>query len=322
MKPGIRIILAAAALLAPVFAGAQQEAWPSRVIRIIAPTAPGSSTDYLARAFAQYAGGQTKQPVVVENKPGANAIIGAEAAKNAPPDGYTFFIGSVSTHSANPALYPKLPYDPTRDFVEVGMFTVFPYFAVVRKDSPYQSMAQLIDAAKAHPGKVTCGYATTASRVPCELLKVRAPAEILTVSYKSAPAVLTDVAGGTIDFTMMDAMSASLAIKGGLLRPIAITSAKGSPAFPEVKPVADALPGFFYEGWAGLTAPVGTPRPVLERMNRFMREALAQPEMRRQIEESGAVVRITTLEEQAAWTAADRKQWREWVKVANIPPVD
>ncbi|MFT3816530.1 MAG: tripartite tricarboxylate transporter substrate-binding protein [Rubrivivax sp.] len=322
MNPKLRIALAAAGLALPLLAGAQAEAWPARPIRIIAPTSPGSSTDYLARALGQYVAGATKQAVVVENKPGGNAVIGVEAARTAPPDGYTWFIGSVSTHSANPALFAKLPYDPARDFVEVGMFSVFPYFAVVRKDSALQTVAQLLEAAKAKPGKLTCGYATAASRVPCELLKIRAHVDILTVPYKAAPAVLNDVAGGVIDFTMMDAMSASIAIKGGLLRPIGITAAARATAYPDVHTVAEALPGFVYEGWAGLSAPAGTPVAVLERMNQYLREALAQPAMRREIEASGAVVKATTLAEQASWTAGDRKQWREWVKLANIPPVE
>jgi tripartite-type tricarboxylate transporter receptor subunit TctC len=313
----------AATLLAfAATSNAEDAAWPSRSIRIITPTTPGSSTDYFARVLGQYVQAQTGQPVVVDNKPGGSTIIGAEAAKNAPPDGYTFFVGSVSSHSANPALYTKLPYEPTRDFVEVGMFSVFPFVAVVRKDSPYRTIADVVDAARKNPGKLSCGYSTAASRVPCELIKVKADINVVTVSYKAAPQVLNDLAGGVLDFTVLDAMSASTGIKGGLLRPIAVTSPERSPSLPNVPAVAETLPGYVYEGWAGLSAPAGTPRAIVERMNRYMREESAKPEFRKVVEEGGATVRATTPEEQAAFITADRARWKEWVQVAKIPPID
>lgn len=312
---GVGLAMSAACL-------SQEEAWPTRTVRIITPTTPGSSTDYFARALAQHVQAKTKQAVVVENKPGGSTIIGAEAAKNAAPDGYTFFVGSVSSHSANPALYAKLPYDPAKDFVEVGMFSVFPFVAVVRKDSPHRSIAEVIDAAKSRPGKLTCGYSTAASRVPCELIKVRGAVDIITVSYKAAPQVLSDLAAGVIDFTVLDAMSASVGIKGGLLRPIAVTSPVRSPQMPDVKAVAETLPDFVYEGWAGLSAPAGTPRSIVERMNRYMRETIAEAEFRGKVEQSGALIRSTSVAEQADFLATDRKRWKEWVRIAKIPPIE
>jgi tripartite-type tricarboxylate transporter receptor subunit TctC len=313
-------LVAGCSVLLPLTGHAQAVPWPARNIRIITPTAPGSSTDYFARGFAQYLQAQTGQGVFVDNKPGGNTMIGTEAAKNASPDGYTFFVGSVSTHSLNPVIQTKLSYDPAKDFVEVGMFSVFPYYLVVAKSSPWGSAADLIEAAKSKPHKVSCGYSSAASRVPCELLKVKQGLDLLPVAYKSAPAVLNDLASGTIDFTIMDAMSTMTAIKGGLLRPVAVTSASRSPLLPDVKTLAETVPGVVFEGWAGLTAPAGTPKPVLERMNQYLRGALAEgSEFRRNIEQNGGTVRITSLAEQADWVAADRQRWREWVKLANIP---
>ncbi|HSW16849.1 MAG TPA: tripartite tricarboxylate transporter substrate-binding protein [Ramlibacter sp.] len=315
-------LMAALALALPLAAVAQQDNWPTRPIRIITPTTPGSSTDYFPRTLGRYILAKSGQSVVVENKPGGSTVIGAELAKNAAPDGYTFFVSSVSSHSANPALFAKLPYDPARDFVEVGMFSIFPFMAVVHKDSAHKSISDVIAAAKAKPGKLTCGYSTAASRVPCELLKARGGLDIVTVSYKSAPQVLGDLAAGVIDFTILDIMSASAGIKGGLLRPIGVTSPARSPQYPDVKAVAEALPGFEYEGWAGLSAPAGTPPAVLERMSRFVREALAEADFRNGIEQTGAHIRVTTPAEQLDYVIADRKRWKEWVRVANIPPID
>jgi tripartite-type tricarboxylate transporter receptor subunit TctC len=312
------LLLAVAGLAVSSACVAQADAWPSRPIRIITPTDPGTITDYLPRTFGQYLQAQTKQAVLVENRPGANAIIGSEAAKNSAPDGYTFFVGSVSTHSANPALFAKLPYDPAKDFVEVGMFTIFQYYAVVRKDSPFNSLPQLIAAAKASPGKLNCGYSTIASRVPCELLKERIGADIVPVSFKGASAVLTGVAGGVVDFTIIDAGSATMAIQGGLLRPIGVTSPARVPQYPGVPTFTESLPGFVYEGWAGLSAPAGTPKPIIEKMNQYLRQALAEPEFLKGIESRGGTVRMMTATEHADWVVADRKRWKEWVKQANI----
>lgn len=311
-------LLAVAGVVISATCVAQAELWPSRPIRIITPAEPGAITDYLPRALGRYLQAQTKQSVIVENKPGGNTIISIEAAKNAAPDGYTFYVGSVSTHSINPALFGKLPYDPARDFAEVGMFTIFPYFAVVRKSSPYTSISQLIDAAKANPGKVSCAYSAIASRVSCELLKVRTETDILPVGYKGASGVLNDVASGVVDFTIIDAMSATTAIQGGLLRAIGVTSRARLLQFPGIPTVAETLPGFLYEGWAGLSAPAGTPMAILEKMNRYMSDALAEPEFRKGIEDKGGTIRTMTLAEHAEWVLADRKRWGEWVHQTNI----
>jgi tripartite-type tricarboxylate transporter receptor subunit TctC len=198
------------------------------------------------------------------------------------------------------------------------MFTIFPYFAVVRKDSPYTSLAQLIEAAKANPGKISCAYSTIASRVPCEILKARTGIDVISVAYKGSPSVLSGVAAGVVDFTIIDAMSATMAIQGGLLRPIAVTSAARMPKSPEIATVAETLPGFVYEGWAGLSAPAGTPRPILEKMNHYMRQAVVESELRKGIEDKGGTIRSMTLDEHQDWVVADRQRWKEWVKQANI----
>lgn len=301
---------------------AQEKDWPNRPIKVITPTSPGSSTDYFPRALGNYMQNKTGASIVVENRPGGSTIVGASAAKSTAPDGYSFFVGNVSSHSANPAVYTKLSYDPAQDFVEVGMFSIFPFLVLVRKDSEFQSIGDLVEYAKANPGKLTCGYSTVASRVPCELIKVRAGVDISAVPYKAAPSILQDLGGGFINFTVLDAMSSHVGIAGGLVRPIAITSLERSPKYPEVQTVAETLDGFEYEGWAGLSAPAGTPEPIIEKMSEYIREAIAEPEFRDTVERSGARIQAMTPAEQTAYVDKDRKRWKEWVKTANIPPID
>jgi tripartite-type tricarboxylate transporter receptor subunit TctC len=307
---------------APTLVHAQQDNWPTRPIKIIAGVSPGSSTDLLARTFGRYLSERTGQPVIVDNKPGGNAIIGAEAAKNSAPDGYTFYMGSVSTQSANPAAYAKLPYDPQKDFVEVGMFMEFPYFVVVRKDSKYESIDDIVAAAKANAKPVSCGYSTIGSRLPCEMLKVRAGVDIVVAAYKSTPPVLQDVAAGVIDFTIIDSTSATIAMKGGLIKVIGVTTAKRLPMLSHVKTVAESFPGFVHEGWTGLTAPAGTPPRIVERMNAYMREALEKPALREAIEGSGALVRVHSVQQQAAYVRADQERWKKLLRDTKIPPMD
>ncbi len=318
----IGTMLLATIAVVPATSEAQEDAWPSRTIRIIVPTSPGGINDFLGRALARFVQPLIKQAIVIDNKPGANTTIAAEATKNAAPDGYTFFVGSVSSHSANPALFSKLGYDPEKDFVEVGMFGLFPYLALVRKDSPYQSLAAIISAARANPGKLTYGYGASSSQVPSELLKARAGINIVGVPYKASPQVLTDIAAGTIDFAIIDAGSSSPVVKGGLLRAIAITSLVRSPLLPDVGTAAETLPGYEYQGWAGLSAPARTSASILARMNDHMRNALADPGVKKDIEQQGLIVRATTLAEQAEFVLADRKRWAEWVRMANIPKID
>lgn len=318
--PTRAVLLALAALAVAPAPRAADDAWPSRPIRIIPPTNPGSGTDLVARAFAEALHQKVNQPVVVENKPGGNTIVGAEAFKNVRADGYTFFIGQSASHSANPAVYKKLSYDPTKDFVEVGLFSVYPYVLLVRRDSPYRSLADLIQAAKARPGALSYGHTTPAAQIPAELLKLQAGVEFVGVPYKAAPQVFTDIAGKNVDFTIVNAVTGSLGVATGHLKALAVTSAKALPGFPGAKPFSDTLPGYRYEGWSSLSARAGTPKAILEKMNGYLREALTSPgALRDGIEREGAEVRPTTLAEAAEFVAADQKRWVEWVRIAKIP---
>lgn len=313
-------LLAAATAFAASACFAQADPWPTRPIRIVTPAGPGTDVaDWIPRTLGPYVTAQTKQPVVVDNKPGGNSVPAMDAIKSAPADGHTFLVGGVSMFSVNPAVYQTLPYDPVKDVVGIGMFTIFPFFVMVRKDSPYNTLPQLLDAAKASPGKVSCANAQVTAKVACSLFAQRSGTDILSVPFKSSPDVLAGIIGGVVDFAITDALSGTMALGGGLLKVLAVTSATRLPQFPAVPTVADTLPGFVFEGWLGLSARAGTPRPILEKMNAYLRQALAEPEFRNGIEEKGGTVRPMSVAEHNEWVAADRARWKEWIKQANIP---
>ncbi len=298
-----------------------QEAWPSKPLRFIIPSTPGSASDFAGRTFARFVEPRLKQAVIAENKPGAGAIIGAELLKNSPADGYTYLIGGSSVSGANPVLYVKLPYDPVKDFEEVGTFGFFPIIGMVKKDGPIKSAADIIAMAKANPGKVSFGYYSPLAQISPEIIKSRTGIELIGVSYKQVSQISTDIAGGVVDFTFLDAIGAAPVLKSGLLRPIAVTSLQRVPSMPDVPTMAEILPGFEVQGWSGLTTNKGSPMAVVERMNGLLRAMQSDPESRDLLERQGMVVRPTaSVADHAKFTAAERVRWAEWVKLAKIPP--
>jgi tripartite-type tricarboxylate transporter receptor subunit TctC len=298
-----------------------QDAWPSKPLRFIIPSTPGSVSDFAGRTFARYIEPRLKQTVVAENKPGAAAIIGAEALKNSPADGYTYLIGGSSVSGANPVLYTKLPYDAVKDLEEVGLFGFFPIIGLVRKDSPIKSVADIIAMAKANPGKVSFGYYSTLAQLSPEVIKSRTGIELIGVSYKQVSQISTDIAGGFLDFTFLDAIGAAPVLRSGLLRPIAVTSPQRIPSMPDVPTVAELLPGFEVQGWSGLTTNKGSPMAVVERMNGLLRAMQMDPEFKELLERQGMVIKPTaSAAEHSKFAAAERVRWTEWVKLAKIPP--
>lgn len=299
---------------------AQADAWPSRPIRLVVPSAAGGAADFVGRTFGRFLEQQVKQPAVVEDKPGAGGIIGAEAVKNAAPDGYTFLIAGSSTQSANVSLYAKLPYDPQKDFEEVAMVGKFPNIAMVRKDGPFRTLGDLLAFARANPGKLNYGYYSSSSQVPPALLMSRTGAQMTGAAYKNITQIITDIGGKVIDFAFLDALSAAPALQGGVLVPIAVTSPERFANIPNVPTVAETVSGFEVQGWLGLAAPAGTPRAILERMNALAREAVQDPAIRGALERQGMIPQSGGLAEHRDFVRADRQRWAEWVRLAKIAP--
>ena len=312
-------IVSMAAAVAWTSAQAQAD-WPARPIRIVVPSAAGGAADFLARTFGRHFTQATGQPAVVDNRPGGAAVIGAMAVKNALPDGYTFLLSGMSTQAANAVLYRNLPYDPQKDFDEIGMFGIFPMVGLARRDGPLRSVGDLVAQARARPGRLTFGHHAASALVPVELIKARAGVDMTPVPYKSVTQIVVDIAAGVIDFAFIDALSAAPALQNAKFVPIAVTTARRFHALPDVPTVAETLPGYSMDGWLGLSAPAGTPKPVLDRMNALLRECLSLASSKADLEKQGIVPTALGLEEQRAWVAADRKRWVEWMGIAHIQP--
>ncbi|GGJ03589.1 Bug family tripartite tricarboxylate transporter substrate binding protein [Neoroseomonas lacus] len=319
--PQRRALLAglAAAPLAAGTARAQAD-WPNRPVRLIIPSAAGGAADFIGRTLGRFLEPHLRQPVVVDNRPGAGGITGTEAAKQAAPDGYTFLIATNSTHSANAFLYRRLPYDPVRDFAHVGMLGTFATIAVVPAEAPYKTIPALVAQARANPDRMFFGYYSSSSLVPSALLKARADLEITGAAYRNITQIMPDLISGQIQFAFLDSLSAAAALQSGRLTPIAVTSPQRSPLMPELPTVAETIPDFVVQGWFGLTAPAGTPRPILDRMQTLLREAAADPTLVEAVTRQGLTPGFMTGAEMDRFLVDDRARWQEWVRIAGIEP--
>ena len=302
------------------FGSAIAQPYPNKAIRIIVPFGPGGATDLISRAFGKHLQDHWKYPVVVENRPGANGLIGTEALKRATPDGYTLGMASNSTHAASPHLFKKLPYKPIDDFEHIGLFGVAGSVALVSAGSPFKSIPELVTYAKLNPGKVFFGYANTSSQIPAELLKVRADLPIESVQYKVMSQAMTDLIGGQIQFMFADYLTASGQIRSGRLIPIAVTESQRCALWPNVPTVAETYPGFELHGFVGLAAPHGTPKETLLKVNQAMRDALADPSFRNYLVEIGMTPKALTSEEYREFLLRETGRWKEYVTAAKIEP--
>ena len=297
-----------------------QGEWPNRPVRIIIPSAAGGAADFIGRTLGRFLEPHLRQPVVVDNRPGAGGITGTEAAKLAAPDGYTFLISTNSTHAANAFLFRRLPYDPVRDYAHVGLLGTYATVAVVPADAPYKSIPALIERARANPGRVFFGYYSSSSLVPAALLKARADIDITGAAYRNITQIVPDLIGGQIQFAFLDSLSAQPALQSGRVVPIAVTSPQRSTLMPDLPTVAEAIPGFVVQGWFGLTAPAGTPRPILDRMQALLRDAMADPTLVEAVTRQGLTPGFMDGAAMDRFLLEDRERWREWVGIAGIEP--
>jgi tripartite-type tricarboxylate transporter receptor subunit TctC len=294
--------------------------WPDRTVTIVVPSAAGGAADLTARTFAQYLGGKTGQSVIVEDRPGAGGIVGTNSVKSAPADGYTFLLSTNSTQAANPYLYKSLPYDPLKDFRQVGMLGTFGSVAVVSPASSFQTMPQLVDHAKQHPGKVFYGYYSSSSQVPAALLKARAALQIDGAAYKNVTQIITDLRGGQIDFAFVDYLTAMGQIDGKGLRAIAVTGDAANPAWPNVPTMASYYPGFVVVGWLGLSAPAGTSTSIVQEMNRYLVQAVDDPEVNGKLSRLGLQPKRMDVAQFDAFVREDGDRWKQWIETAGIAP--
>jgi tripartite-type tricarboxylate transporter receptor subunit TctC len=288
---------AAAALLA--FAAHAADDYPTKPIRLVVPFPPGGGTDIMSRVVAKKLSEANGWTVVVENHPGAGGNIGVDIAARAPADGYTLVMGQTSNLAINPTLYKKLSYDPLKDLAPVALVGQGPIAIAVRAASPYKTLADLINAAKAKPGQLmmaTPGNGTVAHLSGVRLMNA-AGVKFEHVPYKGASAAIPDLMGGQVDFYMASVPSVQGHVASGQLRAIAVTSLKRSPVFANTPTIAETFPGFNAVTWFGILAPAGTPAPVIDKLNAKINEALKDPAVRQAIEKEGGTVEGGTPQE-------------------------
>lgn len=307
-------------LLSALFAGtsiAQQ--YPDRPIHFIVPFAAGGGADVVARTISERLGKQLGQPVLVENKPGAGATVGANLVAKSAPDGYTILYGTPGPQIVNPYLMKKLPYDPVNDFAPITRLVVIPNLLVVHPSVPAKTVKELIDLAKAQPGKINFGSAGigASSHLAGELFKAVAGIQIMHVPYKGTGAALQDLLAGNIQMAI-DSVTVYLPyLKSGTLRAIAISTLEVSPLMPDLPRVADTLPGFEAYAMNYVTARAGTPRPIIERLNREINAVLRMPDMRERLLGLGATPTGSTPEELERVIRSESEKWKKVIEISG-----
>jgi tripartite-type tricarboxylate transporter receptor subunit TctC len=318
-KPVLRLL--ATAFLVASCAGAGAQTYPQRPITLVVPFAAGSGTDAVARVVADKLGARLKQPVIIDNRAGANAQIGVEYAARAAPDGYTLLMATATSHSVNPALYKSLRYDPIRDFTPIGRTGILPFVVTVRPSLPVRNIRELIEYAKANPGKVSFAASNSTSMLASEALAKMANAEMINVTYKSAPQALTDMLAGHLDMFVVDFGVGLASIRSGKLRPLAMTNAQRSALLPDVPVLADTLPGFDLNPWNGIFAPAGLPKPIVDRLAAELNAVLADKDTHEKFAAVGFDVNPSRSPEEFRKYVADQlAYYAQMARTARVEP--
>jgi tripartite-type tricarboxylate transporter receptor subunit TctC len=317
MKRGIRALVACIALL-PAFALAQ--AFPNKAVRVIVPFPAGGATDVVARLLAQKLSETWGQAVVVENRTGAGGNIGAEAAAHSPPDGYTLFMTSGSIVTANPHMYKSLTYDPAKDLVAITNVATGPQVIAVNAGQPAKDLREFIAYAKANPGKVNLGSAGigTQTHLAAENFAYAAGIDLTHVPYKGEGPAMTDLMGGQIQMVTPNLGAAIGLVQQGKIRALAVTSPQRNPQLPDVPTVAETIPGFENAGWFGLMAPAGTPREVIDRVQKDSAKILLSDDFRAKLAQQGMVPVANTPAEFSAAIRDESARWARVIKERNL----
>jgi tripartite-type tricarboxylate transporter receptor subunit TctC len=318
-QPLLNLFLALCTLLPAVPAAAQ--AWPNGPVTLVVPFAAGSGTDAAARTVAQKLGERLRQPVVVDNKPGASAQIAAVFVARSKPDGYTLFMTTNTSHSANPSLFKELKYDPIKDFTPITRVGELPFALAVHPSLPVRTVKELIDHARANPGKLSYATPNSTSLVASETIKRIGGVDIAAIPYKASPQALTDLIGGQVQVYVTDLGSSLAVLKSDKVRVLGITSARPSAMLPGVAPIAQQLPGFDLTSWNGVFGPAGLPRAVVERVNTELLAVLAEPEVRDKLAQIGFEIWPSrTPEEFGTWVGEQLAHWTALIRQAGIKP--
>jgi tripartite-type tricarboxylate transporter receptor subunit TctC len=300
---------------------AHAQQYPAKPIRIIVAYTPAGTTDILARAVGQKMSEAWSQPVIVDNRPGANGNIGTEVAARATPDGYTILMGTAATHSINNTLYPDLTWDAVRDFAPVSLVALVPNLLVVNNALPVRSVKELIAYARANPGKLTHGSPGngSTSHLSMELLKGLTGTRMIHVPYKGSAPVLADVMGGQISLTMDNIPVYLPHAKAGRIRALAVSSGRRTPAAPEIPTAEEAgVPGLVAVSWFGLVAPARTPKAIVNQLSRETARILRLPDVHKRVSELGAEPVGGTPQEYANFIQSEIRKWRKVIQDAGV----
>jgi len=298
-----------------------QDAWPAKPIKLIVPFPPAGGTDVLSRSIAEKISAATQWVIVIDNRPGAGGNIGLEAAAKSPPDGYTIAMGQTANLAVNPALYAAMPFDPLKDFAPIALVSSQPLILVVAASSPYKSLKDVLDAARAKPGQLNMGSPGngTIGHVGGELFQRRAGVKFTHIPYKGAGAVVTDLMGGSVDLYFANTQSVDALVKGGRLRALAVTSPQRLKTLPNVPTIAESgFAGFEAATWSGLVAPRGTPQPIIDRLNAEVAKALANPDLIAKLEADGSEPLGGSPKRFADFIRSEHAKWGAVIKETGI----
>lgn len=323
MKHLIKKTMGVAALLAGIAMGVSvaQAGYPEQPIRLIVPFSAGGGTDITARIVAEDMSKTLGQPVLVDNRPGAQGIVGTKEAAGAKPDGYTMVFVLQATLALNPSLYTATNYDPVKDFEPIGQISESPYVVVVHPNLGVKTLAELVAKAKAAPGSINFASGAAASFLASRLLQQAVSVELTHIPYNGSGPAITDLLSGRVSLMLSSPVSVLPHIKAGKLIPLAVTGAKRSPSLPELPTVAElGYPDFAVSGWYGFAAPAGTPKEFIDKLNQALVQALAKPEVQAGLEKSGVEGKSSSPDELKALIASEIARWTAMIKEAGIQP--
>jgi len=316
----MRTLVAVVAVVAAFAVPAQaQNQYPSKPIRVIVGYSAGGGNDLIVRALAPKLTEALGQPIVVENKPGAQSIIAAEFVAKSAPDGYTILIGPSGPMTINPATYSKLPYDAQKDFAPIAMICSFPLVVAVDPKLPINNIKDLVAYAKANPGKANYASSAGIFQITTELFKQKTGAQFVMIPYKGSGDSVQAVVAGQVTVTFVDPAPVTGALKAGTVRGLAVTSAKRHPSWPDIPTFNElGMPDLEVPVWSAFFAPAGTPAAVIERLNKATLRAIQDPEIRTRFAAMGLQPEGGTPQELAQTVARDIKKWSAVAKAANI----
>ncbi|WP_326534994.1 Bug family tripartite tricarboxylate transporter substrate binding protein [Pseudorhodoferax sp.] len=314
-RPLIALALAAA------FGNVLAQGQSTQPLTLVVPFAAGSGTDAVARTVGQKLAERLGQPVVIDNKPGANAQVAAQYVAKAKPDGLTLFMTTNTSHSANPALYKELRYDPIKDFTPIARVGELPFALAVHPSVPARTLAEFIAYAKANPGKLSYATPNSTSLVAMETIKRIAGIDIAQIPYKSSPQAMTDLVGGQVQVYVADLGSGMAMLKTDKIRTLAITTARESQILPGVPPVGATVKGFDLTSWNGIFGPAGLPKPAVDRVNAALQQVLADAETQDKLRQLGFEVWPSkTPEEFTQYVADQLTHWGQLIRQAGVKP--